>query len=35
MVETDDAILICRKGAGETMRSIVARLRDEGRHDLI
>jgi hypothetical protein len=35
VVETDDAILICRKGAGETMRTIVARLRDQGRHELI
>jgi len=35
VVETEDAVLVCREGAGEALREIVARLRAAGRADLL
>lgn len=35
VVETPDAVLICRRGAGETLRDVVKRLADSGRGDLL
>jgi mannose-1-phosphate guanylyltransferase len=35
VVETDDALLICRKGESQKVREVVARLQKEGRDDLL
>lgn len=35
VVETDDALLVCRKGASQDVRRIVDRLKKEGRDDLL
>jgi len=35
VVETDDAVLICKEGSGEALRELVSRLRSEGREDLL
>ena len=35
VVETDDAVLICREGVEETLREVVRKLRADGREDLL
>lgn len=35
VVDTPDAVLICRRGAGESLREVVKRLRAAGREDLL
>lgn len=35
VVETDDAVLICREGTGEALREVVRRLEATGRKDLL
>jgi len=35
VVDTDDAVLICRRGAGESIRDVVLRLQAAGREDLL
>ena len=35
VVETPDAVLICRAGAGERLREVVKRLKESGRKDLL
>lgn len=35
VVETDDAVLICKEGSGEALRELVSRLRSQGREDLL
>jgi mannose-1-phosphate guanylyltransferase len=35
VVETPDALLVCREGAGEALREVVRRLRSGGREDLL
>jgi mannose-1-phosphate guanylyltransferase len=35
VVTTDDAVLVARRGLGERVRDVVARLRAEGRGDLL
>ena len=35
VVETPDALLVCREGSGEALRDVVKRLRSAGREDLL